>query len=128
MKRSTFLLITSIVSLLFGAVMLFIPDKAAEGFGILSTREHLMFFRAMGEGILAMGVLNFLVRNDSDSNALKSILIFNALYHALGLINDFYSVSQEAITLTNVMPGIVVHLFIGVGSIFYLMKIKVSKS
>jgi hypothetical protein len=128
MKRSIFLLITSIISLLFGGMMLLVPDKAAEGFGIISTPETLMLLRGMGEPILAMGVLNFLVRNDSDSNALKSIFILNVLYHALGLANDFYSVSQEIITLTNVMPGIVVHLFIGIGSIFYITKMKISNN
>jgi hypothetical protein len=124
MKRSTFLLISAIIGFLFGSLMIFAPAKAAEGFGIVSTPEHLMFFRAMGEAIFAMSVLNYLVRNEGDSNALKAILIFNVLYHALGLTNDIYSVLQETITLIKVMPGIVTHLFIGLGSIFYLMRIK----
>ncbi len=128
MKRSTFLIISAILGLLFGGMMLLIPDKAAEGFGIISTPETLMFFRAMGEAILAMGVLGFLVRNDNDSKTLKSIFIFFVIYHALGLTNDFYSVSLGIITLTKVLPGIVTHLFIGIGSIFYLMKIKSSNN
>ena len=128
MKRSTFLVICAITGLLFGGMFLLIPGKSAEGFGITSTPENLMLLRAMGEAILAMGVLGFLVRNDSDSKTLKSIFIFFVIYHGLGLTNDLYSVSQEIITLTKVMPGIVTHLFIGIGSIFYLMKIKTSNN
>jgi hypothetical protein len=126
MRRSLFLLIAAIVGLLFGGMMFFTPGLAAEGFGISSIPETLMFFRAMGESILAMGVLAFLVRNDNDSKALKSIFIFFIIYHGLGLLNDFYSISQGLITFNKVISGILTHLFIGIGSIYYALKIKTS--
>jgi hypothetical protein len=123
MKRSTFFLATAILSALFGGMMLLLPGKAADGFGIASTPHHLMFLRAMGEAILAMGALNFLVRHDEDSRTLRSVLVLNALYHLLGLGNDFYSVAQKTIGLVDTLPGIVTHLFIGVGSVIYMLKV-----
>lgn len=128
MKRSIFLLISAIIAFLFGGMMFLTPESAAAGFDITSTPTILMFFRAMGESILAMGVLSFWVRNETDSKALKSILISFAIYHGLGLYNDLYSISQGIIAFNKTLPGIVVHLFIGIGSIYYALKIKTSAS
>ena len=70
MKRSLFLIITAIIATLFGGMMLFMPVKAAEGFGMTSTLETALMFRSLGGLILCSGVLNFLVRNEGDSKAL----------------------------------------------------------
>ena len=76
MKRSIFLLITAIFAAIFGGMMFFLPGKMADGFGSAPTLFSTFLMREMGLIILCSGVLNFLVRNDRDSLALKAIFIF----------------------------------------------------
>jgi hypothetical protein len=128
MKRSLFLIITAIIATLFGGMMLFMPDKAAEGFGMTSTLETALLFRSLGGLILCSGVLNFLVRYEVDSKTLKAILIFNIMFHAISMTNDIIGVSQGILTFDKVIPGQVAHIFIGIGSVIYLLKIKTTNN
>jgi hypothetical protein len=124
MKRSLFFIITTVVAVLFGGMMLLAPEKAAEGFGMMSSNETALLFRSLGGLILATGVLNFLVRNDADSKTLKAILIFNIVFHALSMLNDFAGVYQDVIGFDKIIGGLIAHLFIGIGSAVYLSKMK----
>jgi hypothetical protein len=128
MKRSLFLIITAIIATLFGGMMFFMPDKAAEGFGMTSALETALLFRSLGGLLLCSGVLNFLVRNEGDSKALKAIFIFNIVFHAISMTNVFIGVSQGILMFNKVIPGQVAHLFIGIGSIIYMLKIKTSNN
>jgi hypothetical protein len=105
-------------------MMLFMPEKAAEGFGMTSTPETALLFRSLGGLVLCSGILNFLVRKEGDSKALKAVLIFNIAFHAMSMSNDFVGVSQGIFTLQKTIPGQIAHLFIGIGSLIYLVKIK----
>ena len=127
MKRSTFLLITAIIALIFGGMMLLVPDKASEGFGLVATPESNLLFRSLGGLILGSGVLNFLVRAHEDSKTLQAVLIFNVVFHAISMANDFLGAYQGILRFDKIIPGQSVHLFIGIGSIIYLMRMKGAK-
>lgn len=124
MKRSIFFLLASILGLLFGGMMLLVPEKAAEGFGLVASSESALLIRSMGGMITAAAVLNFLVRHHPDSTTLAAVLIFNIVFHAFGLLADLIGLSQGIIMLNKIIGGQVAHLFVGIGSLIYLMKIK----
>ena len=126
MKRSIFLLITAAFAALFGGMMFFLPATVIEEFGTEPTLFSTFLMREMGLVILCSSVMNFLVRNDSDSNALKAILIFNMVYHLAMIPIVFMGVSQGIFTIYKAIPGLAAHLFIGVGSLIYLRNIKTS--
>ena len=128
MNRSIFLLLTAVIALLFGGMMLVAPDKASETFGITFSPEIGIVFRWLGVMIVCSGILNFIVRNDSGTSTLKAVLIFTAAFHALSLLIDFVGIGQGVLKTGNLIPGIVVHSFVAVGSVFYLLKIKTSES
>jgi hypothetical protein len=124
MKRSVFFIITAILGAIFGGMMLFVPDKAAAGFGIVSSPETSMFFRLIGGMVFSAGFLNFLVRNHQDSGTLKAVLLFNIVFHAIGLINDSIAVLSGVLDFLKISSGLLIHLFVGIGSIIYLLQIK----
>ncbi len=126
MKRSIFLLITAIFAALFGGMMFFLPDKVAEEFGTAPTPFSTFLMREMGLVILCSSVLNFIVRNDGDSLALKAIFVFNMAYHVTMMPIVFIGVSQGIFTMEKAIPGLAAHLFIGIGSLIYLMKMRTS--
>jgi|GEM_PF-520388 len=124
MKRSIFLLITAVLGTLFGLMMITMPDKAAEGFGVTATAELALSYQLFGSMILSFGVLNFIVRNHADSATLKAVLIFNVSVHLLTMIFDLYGGYSEIFEFTKIIPNQIIHLFIGIGSLMYLLKIK----
>ena len=126
MKRSIFLIIAAIISALFGGMMFFLPDMVTEEFGSVPTSFSTFLMRELGVIILCAGVLNFLVRNASDSLALKAILIFNIAYHVIMIPIVFIAVSQGVFAFDKSIGGLAAHLFIGIGSLFYLLKLKIS--
>jgi hypothetical protein len=128
MKQSHFLLATAVIAALFGGMTLFLPGKAAETFGLTANVESSIVFRWLGAITLCSAVLNFLVRNDNHSNTLKAVLIFTGAFHALSLIVDLMGISQGVLTLNKLIPGIILHSLIAIGSIFFIMRFKSSSN
>ncbi|MEJ7682407.1 MAG: hypothetical protein WKG06_32055 [Segetibacter sp.] len=59
MKRSSFLLISAILSFVFGAMMFFVPTFAAKFLEIASTPQTVSVLRGMGGLIIGSGAINF---------------------------------------------------------------------
>lgn len=128
MSRSIFLLLTAIIAFLFGGMMSVAPDKAAETFGMTFSPEIGIVFRWLGVMIVCSGIMNIMIRNDGDTNTLKAVLIFMAGFHALSLLVDFIGIGQGVLQVANLIPGMILHPLVAIGSVFYLSKIKTSAS
>jgi len=126
MKQTHFLLVTAIVGTIFGVMTLFFPDKAAETFGLTANGENSIVFGWLGAITLCSAVLFFMVRNDDNSNTLKSVLIFIGAFNALTLIVDIVGISQGVLTINKMIPGIILHSLMTIGSIFFVMRFKSS--
>jgi len=126
MSRSVFLLLTAIVALLVGGMMSLAPDKAAETFGMTYSPEIGIVFRWLGVTVISSGVLNFVVRKDSDTSTLKAILIFTGAVHALSLLVDIIGIGQGILSFGKLIPGMVAHSLVTIGCVFYTLKIKIS--
>jgi hypothetical protein len=124
MKRSLFFLITAIFSILTGSVHLFFPNFIVESNHWISSPQIEFLFRLLGGLVFSLAVLNFLVRNHANTDTLKAVLVCNALNHTINLINDIMSFQQGIANFKDSIPFIAGHLFIGIGSLYYLMKIK----
>ncbi|MEP7197407.1 MAG: hypothetical protein ABI851_12875 [Saprospiraceae bacterium] len=124
MKRSIFFLIAAIIAVLFGGMMFISPSKASEGFGMVSSADTNILFRALGAMILSTGIMNFLVRNHTDNLTLKAVLLTNVITHALSMTADLWAVSDGVLEISKAAPGQIAHLFVGFGSLIYMLKIK----
>lgn len=124
MKRSLFLTISGILSFVFGAMMFFVPALAAQSLGINVTADTTSLLRGMGGLIIGFGTVSFLARNNNDKASLTIILTANVITHALGLSVDILGVINGTLTLVKMAGVEVTHLFIGVGSLIYLLRIR----
>lgn len=124
MKRSTFLLISSILSFAFGILMFLLPGLAAKSLGIVSTPEATSLLRGMGGLIIGSGAVIFLLRNNKDTGTLKVLLITNIITHLLGLSADIWGVVDGVLTTSKIVPVEMTHLFVGIGSFICLLKLK----
>jgi hypothetical protein len=125
MKRKHLLVISAVIAWLLGLMMMFMPDKM-EGNLVISLNENLknihLLMQAVGAALFSIGWINFLARNDAGSKALNAILVGNILIHALNLAFDSYNYSQGAVTLSGIMTGGIIHVFLLIGFIYFLFK------
>lgn len=123
MKRSTFLLVTAILSFVFGGMMFLIPSFAARFLAITAAPQTVSVLRGLGGLIIGSGTINFLLRKQTNTAALKSLLLANIVTHVLGLSADVWGVLDGALTTTKVAPVEITHLFVGIGSLIYFLKL-----
>ncbi len=124
MKRSTFMLIVAILAFVFGAMMFFIPSLAAQSLGLAFTPYTSSLLRGMGGLIIGSGMINLLTRNSKDAATLKAVLLTNIITHIFGLFADAWGIFDGALTVAKMAPVEVTHLFSGIGSLIYLVRLR----
>lgn len=127
MKRSTFLLTTAILSLAFGAMMFFVPKFAAGFLDIATTPQTISVLRGMGGLIIGSGAINYFLHNQDNLEILKGLLVTNIITHLLGLSADIWGILDGALTVSKMAPVEITHLFVGIGSLIYLLRLNAFK-
>ena len=124
MSRPIFFLVITVVGLLFAGFMLLAPAGFAQNAGLAASPETSFVFRALGSAILSVSLLNFMVRNNPDSDTLAAILWMNIALHVLAVVVDFIGVGQGLVTIGHAAPGLVVHALIAIGAYVYIARMK----
>jgi hypothetical protein len=124
MKLSVFLTISAIGSFAFGAMMFLVPSFAAQLLGITFTPQTDSLLQGMGGLIIGIGAINLFARNFTDRYILRAILLTNIITNILGLLADVFGVSNGALLTSKIVPVELTHLFIGIGSLIYLLQLK----
>ncbi|HTB52777.1 MAG TPA: hypothetical protein VK718_08375 [Ferruginibacter sp.] len=124
MKRSTFLLITALLSFAFGAMMFFLPAAAANFLGIATSPATTSVLRGMGGLIIGTGTMNFLIYNNNNPATIMMVLLTNIITHILGISADVLGIMSGALLPIKMAPVEIVHLFIGIGSWICLLRFK----
>lgn len=122
-NRSTFLLITAVLSFAFGALMFFVPGFAAGFLDMAASPQTLSVMRGLGGLIIGSGAINFFLRHQTNAAVLRSLLAANIITHVLGLLADVWGVADGALSLTKFAPVELTHLFVGIGSLIYLLRL-----
>lgn len=125
MNRSTFFLILVVIGLIFGAMFVFVPDMIATMSGVEPVPVMTVPVRGLGVMILAVTLLNFLVRNDPDSTTLRAVLWANLAVHVLTPVVDIYGAAQGLMPAGSILPGLVVHLLAAWGCFHFAGRVKV---
>lgn len=122
MKRSYYFWLAAILALAFGLLMFFAPAFAATQFQLAGTHATATIFRVLGSVMLGVAILNFLVRNHAMSDTLKAVLWGNAAIHGIGFAGDLWSVQLGDIPFGGVAVGLVAHLIVLLGALYYLWR------
>ncbi|WP_343636935.1 hypothetical protein [Fluviicola sp.] len=122
MKHAIFLLFAGTGSLFFGILLFFAPQIGAASFGMDATIPNESLLRGMGGLIIGTGIFNILFRKVYDPKILRSVFLVNIFTHLFGLFADYWGLFDGALTFTGILPVQITHLFIGGGSLIYLLK------
>jgi hypothetical protein len=123
MKRSSFLLIAAVIPLLFGLVMMVVPDAMLSN--SLTSDANLQTHSVtqwVGFGVFTVGLINFLSRNDGGSPTLKAIMIGNIVFHTLGVFFDIYDYSIGVMKLAGILTGLAPHTLLIIGFVLLFTK------
>ncbi len=108
--------------------MFFVPNFAAAFLNIVTTPQTISVLRGMGGLIIGSGAINYLLRNQNNTNIIKSLLLTNIVTHVLGLSADVWGILDGALTMIKMAPVELTHLFVGIGSLIYLLNLNSNKS
>ncbi len=124
MKRSTFLIIASMIALAVGAFALISPAIFLESKGITVGGAVNVWMREVGVLLISIGVVAFLVRNHEDSATLRALFIGNIIVQLGLLVIEPIAYSNGIITkLSGVVPNTLLNLCLAVGFAYYATKI-----
>ena len=129
MKRSTFLLISSIGQLFFGIFFLFFTEIAATA-SLKNindmTEVALLFQKNIGVFNIGFGIVTILSRKSPDTIALRAILIGTLFYLIASVCTDSYAIINGLFT-TQGWGGIVFRIVFIIGYFYYLAKMKIEQ-
>ena len=125
MARRSFLTFSSVVAFAVAVFALGFPRGLLAGKGVTPDAALLVWVREVGALILAAGVTTFLVRKAPDSEALRGVLIGNAVLHLALLPIELVAFSQGIISkLGGVVPNSVLHLALAVGFALHASRVQ----
>ena len=123
MRRAYYFWLAALPALLFGLLMLLAPGQAASAFQLgTSNGSTNTIFRVLGSVMLGVALLNFLVRDHTMSETLRAVLWANVAIHGIGFLGDLWSVQQGDVPFAGVAIGLVAHLIVLLGGLYYLLR------
>lgn len=125
MKRSTFMLISSIYGVLLGAILIFAPSEAMKTYGYQTLDNlHTDLSIHLGGLVLVLAIFLFLHRNSENEGIVNLLLLMNCIASITGALYDIYALKHAAEYLpTSGYVDIALRLIIGLVTAYYL-KIK----
>ena len=86
MRFGTFMPIAAVLALVFGLAFILVPAQLMSLYGMTLGPDGQWIGRYCGSALLGIGVLNWLGRNDSQSEALRAIVLGNFVTSVTGLV------------------------------------------
>jgi len=116
MNRSAVLVFAAVVSVIYGLGLIFAPATINEMHGIASNSGTSLMSRYFGAALLGIGVMAWLAREASDSDAMSALLQGAFVLSAIGLIISVHAIYAGVMNAVGWVPVIIqVVLTIGFG-------------
>jgi hypothetical protein len=125
-QRKHFLVLAGVLALCFGATMIFSPATLLDNISTLTDPGSPHVLRWLGSGLLAVGVMNLLARNDPGSDALRGVMIGNVVLHLVALVLDIADYSAGIVKASGVGMGAIVHIGLAAGFLIFLRSTRAS--
>jgi uncharacterized membrane protein YwaF len=117
-----FFWVAAVVGGLLGLLMFLAPPYAAQAFGVATSPLAESLFRVLGATLLSLSLLNFLVRDQPQSETLSAVLWTNLAAHVLGAAADIWSTLLGELSWSNILPGLVIHAVIAVWALAIIFR------
>ena len=91
LNLNTFLLISAIVALIFGLGFVLLPGVMFSIYGIASAPASFLGFRLFGSALIVIGLLTWFLRDSTNWEAVRALLLSVAIGNVVGLLLVFFA-------------------------------------
>lgn len=116
-----YLVVNSILAILFGLAFLFVPQQFSSGYGLVLGSAGLVFARGIGSTLVGLGLIMWFVRGSKDPQTVRAICIGGIAVHVLNGGSDFMAMSGGIIN-SSAMGSVVMHVVLAAGFAYFLIK------
>jgi hypothetical protein len=129
MNRQTFLTVASSVALIVGGIATFYPSLLLIGKGVFPGDSVKVWMTEVGILLIALGVVNFLIRKHPASPTLFALFLGNVLIQLGLLAVEVLAYTEGTITkIYGILPNGIIHVLLSTGFIYYTLKMEISDS
>src|SRR6185436_6153732 len=113
MKRQHFLLLAGLLACFFGFSMIAAPGQMLLNMTTVDpVAGPTNVMRWMGAGLVAIGCINILAKNDPGSPALHAIMVGNIVLHVIAEVLDLIDYRAGVVVQRGVIMGTAVHVLL----------------
>lgn len=124
-SRSSFLTFAALIAIGVGGMALLAPDVMLSSKGIAGNKAASVWMREVGVVLLAMGVVNWLIRAHEDSPTMRAVLWGNALLQVGLLPIELVAYVHGVIpTAAGIAPNTVLHVVLAFGFFTFARAIR----
>ena len=114
MKLCTFMVITALVTLLFGLAFVFVAGPLLSLYGISPTPGGLIVARLFGASLIGFAVLTWYARNAEESEARRAIIFALFIGESIGFIVALISQLSGVVNALG-WSTVIIYLFFALG-------------
>lgn len=119
MNVKVFLAIAAAIAALYGIAFLLIPEFVLASYGVTLDAPTILGFRFFGVSLLSLGLVGWFVRETSDWDALRGLLLGLSIGNAVGVVVSIWG------TVTGIMnamgwSAVAIYLVLFAGYVYYL--------
>jgi hypothetical protein len=124
MKRAAFLTIAAMIALAVGTFALTFPALLLESKGVIPNLATQLWMRETGMLLMALGGMNWFMRNTDDSSTLTWLLWVNIGVQTGLFVMEAIGYADGVISkLSGVAPNLSLHMLLASGFIYFLLKL-----
>ena len=121
MTLSRLLAIAAVISLLYGAGFLLIPELLSSLYGMKSNPQSVLGFRYFGVTLVGLGLVAWFVKDSTDRSVTRGFLIAVSISSVAGLLVSIWG------TLSGIMNGmgwsaVLIYFLLLIGYLYFLLS------
>lgn len=95
MRLRTFLLVGTVLSLLFALVLLLSPDIILRFFGLTTGTSEILLAKLLGAGLVGVGLLSWFAKDFGDAQALQAAVISLLVTSAIAFVVTLLGILEK---------------------------------
>lgn len=121
MNLSTFLLISALVAFLFGIGFVLLPGVMFSIYGIAASPASYLGFRLFGSALIAIGLLTWFLRDSTNWEGVRALLLSVAIGNAIGLLLVFFATINGTLSAMG-WTAVLIYLLLLTGEGYFLSR------
>jgi uncharacterized membrane protein YfcA len=121
LNLNTFLLVSAIVASLFGLGFVLLPGVMFSIYGIASAPASLLGFRLFGSALIAIGLLTWFLKDSTNWQATRALLLSVAIGNVIGLLLVFFATINGTLSAMG-WTAVLIYLFLLIGEGYFLSR------